>query len=369
MKKSIVPGTQLFLFNLQSKKLIGTFVSLSLPALNLEPRAFGGKFTAHVRVGPLNAPLLEAQLPQRPPTGPQSAAQVKALQLQLEQGAIAEGALQNWDVPDEIEEQPVKKLRSDAPLPIEETPQEEEIENSEVSAQVANDGAGYIFLCSNSTLSEIHSLRVFGLPDRELPKMKEIIKPGTQLFLFNMQTQMLMGTFVASATPAKGVAKGAFKGKFNAQVSVAAESPLFEVLLKTRIPSGPLQADQVAALQAELQKGQLADSKLQEAWNVAMEALDQDACEDVCESAEDGSVVKLPVVDKALRGLAPEARKDLEEDLAKLKADSGVSIELHCLPTMDEDSLVLRGEPEEVKSIQEWLQSILPFYDVDLVES
>lgn len=197
-----------------------------------------------------------------------------------------------------------------------------------------------------------------------------------------------MGPFVAAGPPEIGLAPGAFGGKFNAHVAVGLESPMLEVKLNARIPSGPKSPVEVKALLGQLHQGRAASAALQEAWGVSAEAaadaasigvesFDDDAAiegiaaDDVMEqveSSEDGSVLKVPVKDRSLRALAPEARTDLEGDLLKLKEDSGVSIDLQCHPSMPMDSLVLRGDPEEVKSIKEWLLSILPFYDVDIDE-
>jgi len=85
-----------------------------------------------------------------------------------------------------------------------------------------------------------------------------------------------------------------------------------------------------------------------------------------CAREPAAGVLKVPIRKKGLRGLKAGARKELENDLSRLSEESGVAIELRCERSMSADSLMLRGEPFEVQSIREWLQSILPFYDVEI---
>merc|ERR1712217_117011 len=62
--------TELFLLNFESLKLTGPFVAVEEPNKDVVPGAFGGKFTAQVRVVPLDYPLVEVQVTQRTPAGP-----------------------------------------------------------------------------------------------------------------------------------------------------------------------------------------------------------------------------------------------------------------------------------------------------------
>lgn len=117
---------------------------------------------------------------------------------------------------------------------------------------------GYVFLCSNETEVECQNLHIFGAPDKEFSQLMQAIKPETQLFLLNFEKLMLTGPFVAVEEPSMYLAPGAFGGKFNAQVRVAASSecPLLEVQLGSQVPQGPLTQADVANLRACLQQTQ-----------------------------------------------------------------------------------------------------------------
>ena len=58
MKQFINDDTQLFLFNFQTRTLIGTFSALSAAEQDIKPDAFNGKFSAQVSVVPMDQPLL-----------------------------------------------------------------------------------------------------------------------------------------------------------------------------------------------------------------------------------------------------------------------------------------------------------------------
>merc|ERR1719235_1338638 len=103
-----------------------------------------------------------------------------------------------------------------------------------------------------------------------------------------------MGPFVATGLPDTGIAPGAFGGRFNAQVNVAAELPLREVKLQKRMPSGPKSSEEVAELEQQLQMGSIAREELQEGWVSATEAAE-----------EEGSTIRLIVLNKGLAALAP----------------------------------------------------------------
>jgi len=99
MKHCIQQDTQLFLLNLNTKCLIGAFVVAASPDRHVVPEAFGGKFSAQVRVLPMDSPLLTAQLKERIPTGPVSADELESLRSLLEQGeATSPEVMEAWGI-------------------------------------------------------------------------------------------------------------------------------------------------------------------------------------------------------------------------------------------------------------------------------
>merc|ERR1719171_2947899 len=98
--------------------------------------------------------------------------------------------------------------------------------------------------------------------------MNACITSGTPVFLLNLQTLKLMGQFTATGAPDRCIASGAFGGKFNAHVRVAAsKGKLREVKLERRIPTGRKTVAEVGALEQQLQQGQELDATSQQAWD------------------------------------------------------------------------------------------------------
>merc|ERR1719291_1230420 len=88
MQRSIGPNTKLFLFNMQTYTMMGPFSPSGTPANNIVAAAFGGKFTAQLRVTPLELPLHEVKMEFRPPAGPKSAQDVQNMLMRLKSGTV-----------------------------------------------------------------------------------------------------------------------------------------------------------------------------------------------------------------------------------------------------------------------------------------
>jgi hypothetical protein len=58
--------------------------------------------------------------------------------------------------------------------------------------------SGYLFLCSNKTQKECFQERLFGLPQQFLGWVQQITI-GTPIFLYNINSDTLFGTFKASS--------------------------------------------------------------------------------------------------------------------------------------------------------------------------
>eukprot|EP00928_Gymnodinium_smaydae_P039214 TRINITY_DN2682_c0_g1_i2.p1 TRINITY_DN2682_c0_g1~~TRINITY_DN2682_c0_g1_i2.p1 ORF type:complete len:828 (+),score=206.99 TRINITY_DN2682_c0_g1_i2:120-2486(+) len=107
-------------------------------------------------------------------------------------------------------------------------------------AAAGSGGAGYVFLCNNGTQRDCQRYQLLGSPKRDLDKMVSNIAPDTKLFLVNMESWKLVGTFAAVEPPAPSIVPSAFGGKFTAQVKVSpAEGVIREVTLHSRISAGP----------------------------------------------------------------------------------------------------------------------------------
>jgi len=144
-----------------------------------------------------------------------------------------------------------------------------------LSTQVATSGStsfrppepqkasGYLFVCSNSTWKECESLGVFAAPDRELRNMKRCIAPGAHLYILNVDKQHLIGTFTAAGPPERSIVRGAFAGKFNAQIRVAPlDADLRRVKVAGRgLASGPKSEAELAELREALLTCDLVDDE------------------------------------------------------------------------------------------------------------
>lgn len=77
MSTFIKPDTRIFLFNIDSWKVMGIFVATGPPQLSIDTNAFGGRFSAQVRV--VRAEPLQGTVWRPIESGPMSATQVQAL--------------------------------------------------------------------------------------------------------------------------------------------------------------------------------------------------------------------------------------------------------------------------------------------------
>mmetsp|Transcript_29786 Transcript_29786/g.68599 ORF Transcript_29786/g.68599 Transcript_29786/m.68599 type:complete len:845 (+) Transcript_29786:102-2636(+) len=125
---------------------------------------------------------------------------------------------------------------------------------------------GYIFHCNNSTFKDCAALKLLGCPERELQSMKDNIQPNTPLFLLNMDSLMLVGTFIANGEPGQDLVEGAFGKKYTAHLHVTPVQPLLEVQLRLKKNAGPLSADDVKLMKHSLLNGQAASEATQAAW-------------------------------------------------------------------------------------------------------
>eukprot|EP00929_Paragymnodinium_shiwhaense_P083807 TRINITY_DN44783_c0_g1_i1.p1 TRINITY_DN44783_c0_g1~~TRINITY_DN44783_c0_g1_i1.p1 ORF type:complete len:1098 (+),score=327.22 TRINITY_DN44783_c0_g1_i1:96-3389(+) len=115
MQKHISELTCLFLSNFQSMTLMGPFIVAEGPKRNLNPRAFGGKFSAQVAVAPGLPKLLQGKLPQRMHGGPKFGEEVNKIWTLLNEGGDAPPSVQKaWGITDdEPQPPPAKKPRLD----------------------------------------------------------------------------------------------------------------------------------------------------------------------------------------------------------------------------------------------------------------
>eukprot|EP00747_Dinoflagellata_sp_TGD_P169931 gnl/TRDRNA2_/TRDRNA2_200180_c0_seq1.p1 gnl/TRDRNA2_/TRDRNA2_200180_c0~~gnl/TRDRNA2_/TRDRNA2_200180_c0_seq1.p1 ORF type:complete len:232 (-),score=61.25 gnl/TRDRNA2_/TRDRNA2_200180_c0_seq1:24-719(-) len=84
------------------------------------------------------------------------------------------------------------------------------------------------------------------------------------------------------------------------------------------------------------------------------------------ELSGDGSLNVLPLGEKAVRNMDPEARASLEGDLQELGKLFGVTAEVRCPATLSVDSVSLRGDPAKVTAARLKLQDVLDFYDFSI---
>lgn len=418
MKQCIVLGTPLLLFNMQSLKIFGPFSAASSPALALVPGAFGGKFSAHVRVSLGDSPLCEAQLKQRMAGGPKSAAEWQQFtEFLFEAGPAEERLHEIWLDGVQVAEPDVVGDACDASGLIEEhddsnqavedpygdeaatgedqgkesveeandlLQQADELQergskvllearaaldaSESAPAMVNEDSGGYLFMCSTSTQRECENLSILAAPESELSQMRRSITVGTPVFLLNFQTLELIGVFCAVGLPDRNVAPGAFGGRYSAQVEVAVPGmALRHVKVERRLPSGVKSAADVKALQEQLHHGSLVDPDAQECWR-RVEARCDDSEQHSVDRESREYILQRPLTKGVLQMLSPEARQELEGDLQTLVQDSGATAEIQSSSDEDAGCIVLRGNHDVVSSKQSGLEEILDFYGIELVE-
>ncbi|KAK6787561.1 hypothetical protein RDI58_016086 [Solanum bulbocastanum] len=90
-------------------------------------------------------------------------------------------------------------------------------QDKEKDEEAFMDLSGFIFLCNRETKLDCFRFRVFGVGSNK-KEMVEKIKPGTKLFLFDIELRLLYGVYEATSTGGINLEAHAFGGKFPAQV-------------------------------------------------------------------------------------------------------------------------------------------------------
>jgi len=354
MRRHITTDTLLFLFNFESLTLTGLFAPVGEPERDLVPGAFGGKFSAHVQVVPLEAQLREARVERRVVAGPKSAMEVEALKALLEAGEVlapdsqdawSSAAAEAGALPpakkqhcnedgagapaatagsgDSLDSGVLpRKAKSPPTLPTSATGARAQPQKAKSAPTVSGEASpakapavvkarawqggkwqqggnwqkggwggswqhggnrqqsstkgaapavGYVFLCGKGTVQECQANCLFGSPQWELGRMKRTITAETKLFLFNFDSNSLIGPFTPVGSPERELVPGAFGGRFSAQLRVApAGDELREANMGgARITAGAKPAAEVDAFMAKLQEGEVLPADAQEAWKAA----------------------------------------------------------------------------------------------------
>jgi len=129
--------------------------------------------------------------------------------------------------------------------------QEENSAGWNASAEQA--ASGFVVYCNNETEQDCKDLKLFGGPFGEFAAMKEAIGPNTQLYLFNFQARVLTGAFLPQGKPGMNLVKGAFGGRFPAQVRIAPLEPgVQSIKIEKSIASGRRDGPETSILRQQL---------------------------------------------------------------------------------------------------------------------
>src|SRR5918912_1713034 len=96
---------------------------------------------------------------------------------------------------------------------------------------------GYIFACTNKSERECLDRMLFATNHVYGENVLKI-KRGDLLFLLNLDTDTLYGTFLASSGGAKDIVPEAWKGRYPYQVQVSSDSKLHSLLGARKLLSG-----------------------------------------------------------------------------------------------------------------------------------
>eukprot|EP00929_Paragymnodinium_shiwhaense_P052592 TRINITY_DN26346_c0_g2_i1.p1 TRINITY_DN26346_c0_g2~~TRINITY_DN26346_c0_g2_i1.p1 ORF type:complete len:1272 (-),score=312.62 TRINITY_DN26346_c0_g2_i1:463-4278(-) len=127
---------------------------------------------------------------------------------------------------------------------------------------------GYLFYCTEDTQRQCQAYNMLGTPEYQLSDMQANITSDTHLFLMNVDSMLLMGTFTPVDAPALSIVPGLFHGRLNAQVRVVPrEAPLMEVKMGWKPPPGRKTPEEVEGLRDLLLRGHPAEARVQVAWS------------------------------------------------------------------------------------------------------
>ena len=121
-----------------------------------------------------------------------------------------------------------------------------------------------MFVCTDQTETECLERMLFGAPQSRLPEMKQQIKVGSTVFLYNKEAKVVMGPYSATVEPGWKLAmeEGAWssvgKGSgFPAQVRVRAQGTAKRLAVRKRdgIKAGPMTTAQVEEQQGTQLQG------------------------------------------------------------------------------------------------------------------
>ena len=70
---------------------------------------------------------------------------------------------------------------------------------------------GYLFHCTRQTEAECLERMLFGAPEKDMQGMKDQIKVGSTVFLYNTSTRAVMGPYTATSEPGLWLEKDAWK--------------------------------------------------------------------------------------------------------------------------------------------------------------